>query len=132
MPQVVPASDVSRSGRPKQSLRLNVTLQNGAQFSPRAVAGYRIMDLIDADGFPIRSECRGRCVCSNCHIKVKAPWRSLLPPPSDEERESLRRLPNADERSRLACQLRMTTALDGLVIELQPESIATQTYWVAG
>jgi len=26
----------------------------------------------------------------------------------------------------------MTVDLDGLVIELQPESLAVQTYWVAG
>jgi 2Fe-2S ferredoxin len=116
----------------KNGPRLNVKLQNGAQFSPRAVPGHTIMDLIKADGFPINSACCCGGGCSNCHIKVSAPWRSLLPPPSNEERERLRQLPGADERSRLACQLRMTVDLDGLAIELQPESLAVQTYWVAG
>jgi 2Fe-2S ferredoxin len=114
------------------ALRLTVTLQNGAQFSPRASAGYKIMDLIRSDGFALKSECRGDCVCSNCHIKIAAPWHALLPPPSDEEQARLDQLPGADERSRLACQLRMTPALDGLAVELQPESLALQTYWVAG
>jgi 2Fe-2S ferredoxin len=118
-------------GRKKEP-RLNVRLQNGAQFSPRAVAGLTIMDLIKADGFPINPACCCGGGCANCHIKVSAPWRSLLPPPSNEERERLRQLPGADERSRLACQLRMTADLDGLAIELQPESLAVQTYWVAG
>lgn len=90
------------------------------------------MDLIKADGFPIKPECCCGGGCTNCHIKVSAPWRSLLPPPSSEERERLRLLPSADECSRLACQLLMTVDLDGLVIELQPESLAVQTYWVAG
>lgn len=90
------------------------------------------MELIEADGFPVKAACRGRCVCSSCHIKVSAPWRFLLPPPTEEEQDRLDDLPSADERSRLACQLRMTPELDGLEIELQPDSLALQTYWVAG
>ncbi len=132
MQQRVSAADARRSDACERVPRLNVRLQDGAQFSPRAVAGRRIMELIEADGFPIKPECCGGSGCSNCHIKVPAPWRSLLPPPSGEERERLRLLPGADERSRLACQLLMTADLDGLVIELQPESVAVQTYWVAG
>jgi len=132
MQQRVLAADANQVGRAAPSLRLKVTLKNGAQFSPRARAGARIMDAIRADGFPIKGGCRGQCVCSNCHIKVSRPWRSLLPPPSEAEREALRDVAGADERSRLACQLLMTADLDGLAIELQPESIALQTYWVAG
>jgi len=92
----------------------------------------RIMELIEADGFPLKARCRGTCVCSNCHVKVAAPWRNLLPPPSEEEQARLSELPSADEWSRLACQLFMTKELDGLEIELQPDSLALQTYWVAG
>jgi 2Fe-2S ferredoxin len=132
MHQRVLAAGAQRSDTTRPIPRLNVKLQNGAQFSPRAVTGCRIMALIQADGFPIKPACCDGSGCSSCHIKVSAPWRSLLPPPSKEERERLRRLPSADERSRLACQLLMTEDLEGLVIELQPESIATQTYWVAG
>jgi len=131
--QNVFSGDTSRS-KPKSSrrLRLHVRLENGAQFSPRAVEGHRIMDLINADGFPIKPDCCGGTGCSSCHIKVGAPWRALLPPPTEEERVRLRHLRNADERSRLACQLVMTAELDGLLIELQAESVAVQTYWVAG
>jgi len=132
MQRRISTADTIGIGRAKHALRLNVSVRNGGQFSPRAAEGRRIMELIEADGFPIKAECRGGCVCSNCHVKVSAPWRTLLPPPSEEEQERLERLPGSDERSRLACQLLMTSGLDGLEIELQPESLALQTYWVAG
>lgn len=132
MQQSALATDANRGSPRKRPLRLNVSLRDGGQFSPRAIAGWRIVELIKADGFPIKAECRGGCVCSSCHVKISSPWRSLLPPPTEAERERLNRLPSADEYSRLACQLLMTPELDGLQIELQPESLALQTYWVAG
>ena len=56
-------------------------------------------------------------------------WQRLLPPPSDEELAKLDEIPDADETSRLACQIMMTDDLDGLELELQPDSLMPQTYW---
>jgi ferredoxin, 2Fe-2S len=70
----------------------------------------------------IIAECGGNCMCATCHVYVDAKFLALLEPVSDTEDAMLEstaceRLPN----SRLSCQLKMTAALDGLLVVL-PES----------
>ena len=113
-------------------LTLNVRLADGGHFRPEAAPGLRIMELIRAYGLPIKAECGGAGVCATCHVRIPAAWRDLLPPPSDEETARLDELPEADDTSRLACQLIMTDALDGLELEVQPGSLVPQTHWIAG
>lgn len=113
-------------------LRLRVSLADGARFEPPAAAGFRVMELIRAHGFPIKAECGGACVCATCHVRVPKHWQGFLPPPTDEELARLDEIPTADASSRLACQLVMTDDLDGLEVEVQPDSFVPQTYWVAG
>jgi len=113
-------------------LKLSVHLTDGTRFAPEAAAGYRIMELMRAYGLPIKAECGGACVCATCHVRIPVAWQHLLPAPSDEELAKLDEIADADETSRLACQLMMTDELDGLEVELQPDSLIPQTNWVAG
>lgn len=113
-------------------LKLRVSLADGARFEPPAAPGFRVMELIRAHGFPIKAECGGACVCATCHVRIPEQWRGHLPPPTEEELARLDEIPTADGSSRLACQLVMTDALDGLEVEVQPDSFVPQTYWVAG
>jgi ferredoxin, 2Fe-2S len=113
-------------------LTLRVTLDGGGRFEAPAAAGFHIMELIRAHGLPIKAECGGACVCSTCHVRVPAPWRDLLPSASDEELGKLDEIPTADEFSRLACQLTMTAALDGIEVDVQGDSLVQKTHPVAG
>jgi 2Fe-2S ferredoxin len=81
---------------------------------------------------PIKAECGGAGVCATCHVRIPSSWQRLLPPPSPEELAKLDEIPGADDTSRLACQLMMTEELDGLIVEVQPDSLALHTHWVAG
>ena len=80
----------------------------------------------------LEAECGGAGVCATCHVRIPLSWQDSLPPPSDEELARLDEIADADETSRLACQIVMTDELDGLELELQPDSLIAQTYWVAG
>ena len=113
-------------------LKLNVRLRDGSRFEPEAAPGFRVMELIRAFGLPIKAECGGAGVCATCHVRIPLAWADSLPPPSEEELARLDEIPDADETSRLACQIMMTEDLDGLELELQPDSMTAQTYWVAG
>jgi ferredoxin, 2Fe-2S len=113
-------------------LQLNVRLTDGSHFKPEAAAGFRVMELIRAYGLPIKAECGGAGVCATCHVRIPTVWQSLLPPASEEELAKLDEIPGADETSRLACQLMMTDALDGLEVEVQADSLETQSSWIAG
>ena len=113
-------------------LKLDVRLADGGRFQADAAPGFRLMELIRAYGLPIKAECGGSGVCATCHVRVPEVWRSLLPQPSDEELARLDEIPHADESSRLACQIVMTDEMDGMELELQPDSLLPQTSWVAG
>jgi ferredoxin, 2Fe-2S len=114
--------------------QLSLSLVNGdrERFNVPAAAGFRVMELIRAHGYPIKAECGGACVCSTCHVRVPASWRDLLPPPSDEEMSKLDEIPSSGDDSRLACQLIMTDDLHGLEVEVQPDSLKRPLSSVAG
>jgi 2Fe-2S ferredoxin len=67
----------------------------------------------------ILGECGGSMTCATCHVYVDPEWMSRLPPMSDQEGEMLDFAAAARmDGSRLACQIEMTDALDGLRLAL--------------
>ena len=67
----------------------------------------------------IVAECGGNAVCATCHVYVDEAWLPKLAPVAADEDDLLdgtasERLPN----SRLSCQIKITPALDGLVLRL--------------
>lgn len=104
-------------------LTLNIVTPDGRRHAAEAASDFSVMELARAYGIPVIAECGGSAVCATCHVRVSDEWRAQLPPPSDEELAKLDEIPDADENSRLSCQLRMTNALDGLEVEFQPDSI---------
>src|SRR4051794_26987596 len=67
----------------------------------------------------IVAECGGNAVCATCHVYVDEGWLPKLAPAAFAEDDLLdgtatERLPN----SRLSCQIKLTPALDGLVLRL--------------
>ncbi len=107
-------------------LGLEIQLGLGSVHKIEAAAGFNAMELIRAAGLPIKAECGGSGVCATCHCRVPADWASKLPAPANDELDKLDEIASADERSRLSCQIQMTEELDGLVLELQPDSVDTR------
>ncbi|WP_207479411.1 2Fe-2S iron-sulfur cluster-binding protein [Arenibaculum pallidiluteum] len=65
----------------------------------------------------IEADCGGACACATCHVYVGDGFP--LPEPEPEEQAMLAEV--AAERlpqSRLACQITITSALDGLVLRI--------------
>ena len=107
-------------------LGLQVQLSGGVIHRIDAAAGFNAMELIRAAGVPIKAECGGSGVCATCHCRVPEAWAAKLPAPANDEQDKLDEIPSADGRSRLSCQIQMTDELDGLLLELQPDSIHPQ------
>jgi ferredoxin, 2Fe-2S len=68
----------------------------------------------------IDADCGGECACATCHVYVDPEWLSLTgsPQPHSMETSMLSFPAAAEANSRLACQLTMTEALDGLVVRM--------------
>jgi 2Fe-2S ferredoxin len=82
-------------------------------------AGTSVMrGAVDAGVQGIEAQCGGLCACATCHCYVQDPWLDKLPAPLDDEKLMLSNV--AAERrpnSRLACQLIVEPALDGLTVQ---------------
>jgi len=55
---------------------------------------------------------------STCHVIVDADWFDRVGDPHQLEADLLSFLDNVTPTSRLSCQLRLTDALDGLVVQV--------------
>ena len=77
---------------------------------------------IAANAKGIEADCGGLLTCATCHVYVREPFASRLPPPQDDELAMLE-FTAAPRRpgSRLSCQVALTPELDGLQVDL-PES----------
>ena len=65
----------------------------------------------------IDAKCRGNCACVTCHVYIDVAWASVVGAPGPMEESMLDFAEGADARSRLACQIRVTEACDGMVVE---------------
>lgn len=84
--------------------------------------GWSVMEGAVKNGVPgIDGDCGGSCACATCHIFVAPEWRAVTGERTEAEAEMLEFAENVVESSRLACQIPITGALDGLVVHL-PES----------
>ncbi len=69
----------------------------------------------------IDAECGGGCACATCHVHIDPNWMGIVAAPGGEEMAMLEFTEGANENSRLSCQIKVTSELDGLVVYL-PES----------
>jgi ferredoxin len=80
--------------------------------------GARLLDVAQADGQPLEGTCDGDLACATCHVVIEADDFARVPPAREEEEDLLDLVPAASRTSRLACQIRLTTALDGLTVRI--------------
>jgi ferredoxin len=86
-----------------------------------AEPGDRLLEVAQADGQPLEGTCEGQMSCSTCHVVVDPSWFDRLPPASEEEEDMLDFAVGATRTSRLACQIVLSPALDGLTVRMPGE-----------
>ncbi|BAV66588.1 2Fe-2S iron-sulfur cluster-binding protein [Sphingobium cloacae] len=91
--------------------RLPVEIDEGE--SAREAALYNDVPGIDGD-------CGGACACATCHVHVDPAWIDRVGrlPPDSMEGQLLQFAEGATANSRLACQIRMTDRLNGLILHV--------------
>ncbi|MHA3794163.1 2Fe-2S iron-sulfur cluster-binding protein [Sphingomonas sp. YL-JM2C] len=66
----------------------------------------------------IDADCGGSGSCATCHVHVDAAWAQATGSADDMERAMLDCVEEPSATSRLSCQIRVSDALDGLVVRL--------------
>jgi ferredoxin, 2Fe-2S len=66
----------------------------------------------------IDADCGGACACATCHVYVDEAWADKLPPKEDIESTMLDFAIDPQPTSRLSCQLKVSAAIDGLIVRI--------------
>ena len=92
---------------------------NGKQHTIDVPAGTSAMRGAVDNGVPgIDADCGGQCACGTCHVYVAAEWLAKTGAQGPAELEMLDFAAGTKPNSRLACQIQITDALDGLVLSM--------------
>ena len=79
--------------------------------------GSTVMETAIKNNIPgIEAECGGACACATCHVYVEDDWRPTVGEPSAMEEDMLDFGFDVRASSRLSCQIKVTTELDGLIV----------------
>jgi len=101
---------------------MTIVTRSGEERQLAVNPGLSLMEVIrDAGVDELLALCGGCCSCATCHVKVDPEFAAVLPPISDDESALLDSSHHRDARSRLACQVLITKAMDGLRAEIAPE-----------
>ena len=89
----------------------------GASRTVDAQVGSTVMETALRNSVPgIEAECGGACACATCHVYVSPDWTEVVGKPSQMEEDMLDFASDVRPNSRLSCQIKVTSQLDGLVV----------------
>jgi 2Fe-2S ferredoxin len=90
---------------------------DGTKHTVDAEIGSTVMESAMRGGVEsIVAECGGGCTCATCLVHVDETWFEKVGPPSSEEEAMLDSAFEVKPTSRLSCQIKVTEALDGLIV----------------
>ena len=92
---------------------------NGTPHEVAAEPGLTVMETAVKNSVPgIEAECGGACACATCHVYVDEAWIEKTGKRQEMEEDMLDFAFDVRPTSRLSCQIRVTEALDGLVVRV--------------
>jgi len=94
---------------------------NASTCEVEAEAGTTVLDAAHENGIEIEGACEGGMACSTCHVIVDEEWAGKLAAATEEEEFMLDLAFGLTRTSRLGCQIKLTDALDGLIVRLPAE-----------
>ena len=101
-------------------MRVRFIESDGTICDAEAPSGSRLLHIAQAYGQPLEGTCEGQMACATCHVIVDPADIDRLPPPVAEEEDMLDLARDATRTSRLACQVVLTDAMDGMTVRIPP------------
>jgi len=95
---------------------------DGTEHTIEVKTGQSVMEGAVKHNIPgIDADCGGACACATCHVYVDEAWVSKTGEKSAMEESMLDFAENVEPNSRLSCQIKVSDALEGLIVRM-PES----------
>lgn len=104
-----------------QSVKAVFIDRSGKRLEFTGKSGISLMQLAKNNGIDMEGACEGCMACSTCHVIVDKDWAGKLAKAAEAEVDMLDLTYGVTPTSRLACQITLTPALDGLTVRL-PQS----------
>jgi len=99
--------------------RVTFIEHNGTRHEVEATRGVSLMRAAVDHSVPgIDADCGGACACATCHVYVQADWLARTGARTEMEESMLSFAAATAPNSRLACQIQMSDALDGIVVSM--------------
>lgn len=97
--------------------KITYIAHDGSSQTVDAEVGSTVMENAIRNLVPgIEAECGGACACATCHVYVDEAWYGKVGAPEPMEEDMLDFAYDVRPTSRLSCQIKVTPALDGLVV----------------
>lgn len=92
---------------------------DGKSQTIEAEKGLTVMEAAKKNMVPgIDAECGGACACATCHVYVDPAWMGVVGKPAEMEADMLDFAFDVRDESRLSCQIKVSDAIDGLVLRV--------------
>ncbi|MGB7285922.1 MAG: 2Fe-2S iron-sulfur cluster-binding protein [Salaquimonas sp.] len=92
---------------------------DGKSHEVEAATGTTVMENAIKNSVPgIEAECGGACACATCHVYIDEKWQAAVGSPDIMEEDMLDFAYEQQPNSRLSCQIKVTDALDGLIVNV--------------
>ncbi len=92
---------------------------DGKEHTVEVKTGLSVMEGAVRDNIPgIDADCGGACACATCHVYVDEVWVEKTGRAAAMEESMLDFADEVKPNSRLSCQIRVTDALDGLIVRM--------------
>lgn len=97
--------------------KITFIASDGTERSVEAKVGQTVMEAATENGVPnIDAECGGACSCATCHVYVDDAWAEVAGKAQPLEEDMLDYAFDVRKTSRLSCQIKVSDALDGLIV----------------
>ncbi len=102
-------------------VRITFVEHDGTRLSVEAQSEQSLMQAATQNGVRgVVAECGGARVCGTCHCYIDDACRVATGTPSADEQMLLEFSEHYRPNSRLSCQMRVSDAMDGMVVHLPP------------
>lgn len=110
--------ELSRSSADNKTMpKITFIEHDGTVHTVEAEIGSTVMETAQRNSVTsIVAECGGSCTCATCLVHVDEKWSEVVGKRSAEEEDMLDFAFEVKPTSRLSCQIKVTEALDGLVV----------------
>ena len=103
-------------------ITVNVTTRDGENCVIETTTDQSLMEALRNEAIEgIDAVCGGSCACATCHVYMDNSWLNKLTELDEGEGDLLDDSEVRQSNSRLACQINLTDALNGISLTIPPE-----------